>query len=73
MTTFFDVVTVTCFAGLVFAFFQLTDRDTKTLVRLLPAGIVFAIANQVGNAGSFVLTLFLILAGLGYTVLVIRK
>jgi hypothetical protein len=73
MTTIFDVVTVTCFAGLVFAFFQWTDRDTNTLVRLLPAGIVFAIANQVGNAGSFVLALTLILAGLGYTVVVIRK
>jgi hypothetical protein len=73
MTTFFDVVTVTCFAGLIIAFFQLTDRHGRTVVRLLPAGIVFAIANQVGNAGGFGLSLGLIVAGIGYAILILRK
>jgi hypothetical protein len=73
MTTFFDVVTVTCFVGLVIAFFQFTDRETRTLVHFILAGVVFAVANQVGNAGSIVLGLILICAGLGYAVLVARK
>lgn len=73
MTTFFDVITVTCFAGLVIAFFQLTDRDAKTLARLLPAAIIFAIANQVGNASAFGLALLLILAGVGYAAFMLRK
>jgi hypothetical protein len=73
MTTFFDVVTVTCFAGLVLAFFQFTDRETRTLLHFLLAGIVFAVANQVGNAGVTVLALILILAGAGYAFLVIRN
>ena len=73
MTTFFDVVTVTCFVGLVIAFFQFTDRETRTLVHFILAGVVFAVANQVGNAGSTVLGLIFICAGLGYAVLVARK
>ena len=73
MTTFFDVLTVTCFVGLVIAFLQFTDRETRTLVHFILAGVVFAVANQVGNAGSTVLGLILIFAGVGYAVLVARK
>ena len=73
MSTFFDVVTVTCFAGLVIAFFQFTDRETRTLVHFILAGVVFAVANQVGNGGSMVLALILIFAGVTYAVLVARR
>jgi hypothetical protein len=73
MTTFFDVVTVTCFAALVIAFFQFTDRETRTLVHFVLAGIVFAVANQVGNAGSAILAIVLILAGGTYAFLVARR
>ena len=73
MSTFFDVITVTCFAGLVLAFFQFTDRETRTLVHLLLAGIVFAVANQVGNAGAVILASILILAGVTYAFLVVRN
>jgi len=73
MTTFFDVVTVTCFVGLVIAFFQFTDRETKTLVHFIVAGVVFAVANQVGNSGSVVLAGLLIFAGSTYAVLVARR
>ncbi len=73
MTTFFDVVTVTCFAALVIAFFQFTDRETRTLVHFVLAGIVFAVANQVGNAGSAILAIGLILAGGTYAFLVARR
>ena len=73
MTTFFDVVTVTCFIALVIAFFQFTDRETKTLLHFIIAGIVFAIANQVGNGGGTVLALVLIFAGAGYVGLMVRR
>jgi hypothetical protein len=73
MSTFFDVVTVTCFIGLVIAFFQFTDRETRTLVHFILAGVVFAVANQAGNAGSTVLALFLILAGAGYAAIVVYR
>jgi hypothetical protein len=73
MTTFFDVLTVTCFVALVIAFFQLTERDNRTLLHFMLAGIVFAIANQVGNAGSSYLALILILAGAGYAFLIVRR
>lgn len=73
MATLFDVVTVTCFAGLVIAFFQFTQRETRTLVHFILAGIVFAVANQVGNAGSATLAIVLILAGSIYAVLVVKR
>jgi hypothetical protein len=72
MATLFDVLTVTCFAGLVLAFFQFTDRETRTLLHFTFAGVVFAIANQVGNSGSPILASLLIIAGVGYAVLVVR-
>jgi hypothetical protein len=73
MSTFFDVVTVTCFAGLVLAFFQFTNRETRTLIHFILAGVVFAVANQVGNAGSTILGLVLIAAGATYAALVVLR
>ena len=73
MTTFFDVVTVTCFVGLVIAFFQFTDRETRTLVHFILAGVVFAVANQVGNAGSAVLAGLLMVAGVAYAAMVVKR
>ena len=73
MTTFFDVVTVTCFVGMAIGFFQFTNRDPQTLIHLVLAGIVFAVANQIGNSGSTILALIMIVAGAGYAVLVVRR
>ncbi len=73
MTTFFDAVSVACFAVLVLTYFRFTTRDTRILVHLVLAGLVFAIANQVGNAGSAFLALALLLAGAAYAVLVVRS
>ena len=73
MTTFFDLVTVACFVAMAVGFFQLTDRDTRTLVHLILAGIVFAVANQVGNHGANALAAVLILAGIGYAFVVVRR
>jgi hypothetical protein len=73
MATFFDVITVTCFAGLVLAFFQFTDRETRTLLHFLGTAIALAVANQVGNSGGTVLASLLILASVGYAFLVISN
>lgn len=73
MVTFFDVVTVACFLGLVLAFFQFTNHETRILAHFLLVGVVFAVANQVGNAGSTILACVLILAGVVYAGLVMRR
>lgn len=73
MKTFFDVLTVTCFVGLVIAFFQFTDREHRTMLHLILAGVIFAVANQVGNAGSAILGIVLVLAGIIYAVLIVRR
>jgi hypothetical protein len=70
--TLFDIVTVVCFLGLVAAFFQFTQREPRTLLHMLLSGVVFAVANQIGNAGSTLLALALIVAGIGYAVIAIR-
>ena len=73
MTTFFDVLTVTCFVALAVGFFKFTDRNSQTLVHFLLAGLVLAVANQVGNSGGTILALVLILASAGYAVLTVRR
>jgi hypothetical protein len=72
MKTFFDVVTVTCFVGLVIAFFRFTDRETRTLVQFMLSGVLFAVANQVGNNGAVILGLILIVAGVTWATLAAR-
>ena len=72
MTTIFDVVTVTCFIALAIAFFQFTDRDPKQLLHFVLAGILFAVANQLGNSGQSALAVVLIAAGAGYAVFRVR-
>jgi hypothetical protein len=72
MATFFDVITVTSFAGLVLAFFQFTNRETRILLHFLLVGVALAVANQVGNAGEIILAFVLILASVGYAIVVMR-
>jgi hypothetical protein len=73
MATVFDVVTVTCFVGLVIAFFQFSDRELKTLLFFSISGVVFAVANQLGNAGYNYFALALIVAAIGFAGLVLRR
>jgi hypothetical protein len=71
--TVFDIVTVVCFIGLVISYFSFTARDDyRTLAQLILSGAVFAVANQVGNAGFSLLAAVLIVAGIGYALLVLR-
>jgi hypothetical protein len=72
MSSVFDLMTVACFAVLVLAFFQLSDRRPRTLIHFVIAGVVFAVANQVGNGGQTLLAATLILAGAGYAFVVAR-
>ena len=73
METIFDVVTVTCFAGLVIAFFRFTNRNRRTLLEFLVAAFALAMANQIGNAGQTVLAVSLILGSLGFVALVAKS
>jgi len=73
VVTLFDFVTVACFLGMAGAYFMLTARQPRTLLHLLLAGISFAVANQLGNAGYDLLGSILIIAGIGYAVIVIRQ
>ena len=73
METIFDVVTVTCFAGLVIAFFRFTNRNSRTLIEFVIAALALAVANQIGNAGQTVQAVSLILGSLGFVVLVAKS
>jgi hypothetical protein len=70
--TVFDYLTVACFLGLVMAFILWTEHDIRTLLHLLISAMAFAIADQVGNNGFSLFALPLIVAGVGYAVLVVR-
>ena len=72
MVTIFDYATVACFLGLVGVYFLLTARRPQTLLYLLPSVIAFAVANQLGNAGYSLAGVVLIIAGIGYAVVVVR-
>ena len=73
MGTFFDALTVSCFIGLVIAFFRFTDRDTPTLLRYMLCAIALAIANQLGNTGYMVLGYIVVVAAMGFGWLSSRK
>ena len=73
MITVFDFLTVGCFACLVAAFFLLTERNPRILAHLFLCGVIFAVANQLGNRGSTILALILIIAAGAYAVFVIRE
>lgn len=73
METIFDVVTMTCFAGLVIAFFRFTNRNRRTLMEFVLAALALAVANQIGNAGQTVLAVSLILGSLGFVALVAKS
>jgi hypothetical protein len=72
MLTLFDFLTVVCFIGVVIGFLLLTEREPRKLLHLLLCGVLFAVADQLGNAGSTLFGLILIIASVGYSVLVIR-
>jgi hypothetical protein len=68
MVTLFDILSLASFIGLVLAFFFWTERDNRTLLHFVISGVVFAVANQVGNAGQTIFAFVLIIAGIGYAI-----
>lgn len=79
MVTVYDIVTVTCFACIVLTYFMFTEGGMKILAHFMLPAAAFAIANQVGNAGlqggnMFLnaLAIVLIVAGIGYTYIIVR-
>jgi hypothetical protein len=62
---------VACFLLVAGGYFLLTARDSRVLLQLLVAGIVFAIANQVGNAGDYLLGAVMVFAGVVYAAFLI--
>jgi hypothetical protein len=73
MPTLFDFLTVICFIGVATGFFIFTDREPRKLLHLLLSGVLFAVANQLGDSGSTLFGLILILAGVSYSVLILRS
>ena len=71
MTTLFDYLTIACLFGMAGAFFILTTREFRTLLQLVLAAFVFAIADQVGNAGYAPLGIVLIIAGAIYAAILV--
>ena len=79
MHTVYDFVTVACFGCMVLTYFMFTEGGMKVLAHFMLPAAAFAIANQVGNAaiqgGSMaldVLAIVLIVAGVGYTYIIVR-
>ena len=80
MGTVYDLVTVACFACVIATYFLFTEGGMKVLVHFMLPAVVFATANQVGNAGlrmgnayMNVLAVILIVAGIGYTFIAVRR
>jgi hypothetical protein len=73
MHTVYDFVTVICFICIVLTYFMFTEGGTKVLAHFMLPAAAFAIANQVGNAGMNVLAVILIVAGIGYTFIIVRQ
>ena len=82
MKTVYDFVTVMCFACMVLTYFMFTEGGMKTLAHFMLPAAAFAIANQVGNLGLHSdniynillqgLAIVLIIAGIGYTYIIVR-
>ncbi|RBP17143.1 hypothetical protein DFR50_10328 [Roseiarcus fermentans] len=79
MKTVYDFVTVISFACLVLTYFMFTEGGLKVLAHFMLPAAAFAIANQVGNVALQrgylwldALAVVLIVAGIGYTYIVVR-
>jgi hypothetical protein len=73
MATIFDVITVTCFIGLVIAFYQFSDREVRMLAYFMLPAIMFAVANQLGNTGHIYVGSALVVAGIAFAVFMLGR
>jgi hypothetical protein len=77
MNTPYDFVTVISFICIAITYFMFTEGGMRVLAHFMLPLATLAIANQVGNhAGNDlsmnVLAVILIVAGLGYTYIIVR-
>jgi Na+/H+ antiporter NhaD/arsenite permease-like protein len=70
--TIFDIVTVAAFLTMAAAYFAWGNGNQKLLLHLLVAALAFAVANQLGNQGFELFATLILLAGIGYAILVFR-
>jgi hypothetical protein len=70
--TIFDYVTLASFLVIAGAYLFLTTRELRILPQLVLAGGILAVANQLGNAGHVIVGTILIIAGIAYSVMIIR-
>jgi hypothetical protein len=73
MSTIYDIVSVVLFMSVVAAFLTLTDRQPKTVSRLLISGVAIAVGNQIGNGGQGLLAAALMAAGVAYAFIIVRQ
>jgi uncharacterized membrane protein YhfC len=72
MHTIYDFATVALLVVLVGYYLFLTDRRPQALKHFLVSAVVFAVANQLGNAGMNALAIVLVVAGVAYAGFVAR-
>ena len=77
MKTVYDFVTVACFACMALTYFMFTEGGMRILGQFMLAAAAFMFANLVGNvAGDSIalnaLAVVLIVAGIGYTYIIVR-
>jgi len=77
MKTVYDFVTVISFVCMVVTYFMFTEGGMKTLAHFMVPAAAFAIANRVGNLAADnvwwnALAIVLIVAGIGYTYIIVR-
>jgi hypothetical protein len=67
----FDILTIACFLSIVVGYSVWSDREIRTLLQLSLSGVALAIANYLGDNGWPIFAIILILAAIGYALLVL--
>jgi peptidoglycan/LPS O-acetylase OafA/YrhL len=67
----FDILTIACFLLIGVGYLVWSDREIRTLLQLSICGLALAIANQLGNNEWSIFAIILIVAALGYALLVL--
>jgi peptidoglycan/LPS O-acetylase OafA/YrhL len=67
----FDILTIVCFLMIGVGYFVWSDREVRTLLQLSICGVTLAVANQLGNNEWPIFAIILIVAALGYALLVL--
>ena len=74
MSTVYDWITVTIFAGLIVLYLQRSEAENPrdSLWQYLGASLSCAVANYLGNEGNHMLAAILMVATVGYVLMVLN-